>query len=225
MEKSGADIRLGINATPKTVASYSPDAAVIAVGSHYAQPPIEGIEKAMLPDEALMHPYRTGDNVVVIGGGLIGSETALSLAEAGKNVTIVEMLCDICTQDEPLSQVAMKTRLAQLHVAVLTSCRVTKIAEGKVSFEKQDGGQAALACDTVISAAGCRRTIRPCLRAWGSKRFISEIAQARARFTTAFTKHGRRCSVYRYLKISFCAVLTNARKHRIIHSRRNAVYG
>ncbi len=154
VEKSGADIKLNVNATPEVIASYRPDVVIVAVGSHYATPPIEGIEKSIRPDEALMQPESAGQNVVVIGGGLIGSETALSLAEAGKKVTIVEMLCDICTQDEPLSQVAMKLRLAELDVNVLTSCRVTQIADGKVMAEKEDGKKLTLSCDKVVCATG-----------------------------------------------------------------------
>lgn len=49
---------------------------------------------------------------MVIGGGLVGSETALDLAKKGKKVTIVEMLHDIVLQDEPLSQIAIKEELA-----------------------------------------------------------------------------------------------------------------
>lgn len=154
LKKSGARLKLGVKATPELVAARQPDALIVAVGSTYARLPIEGIEAAMLPDEALMHPKRAGQRVVVIGGGLIGSETALSLAEHGREVTIVEMLCDICMEDEPLSQIAVKLRLSELGVKVLTNTRVTAVKDGGVTAVDADGNTIELAGDTVIAATG-----------------------------------------------------------------------
>jgi pyruvate/2-oxoglutarate dehydrogenase complex dihydrolipoamide dehydrogenase (E3) component len=97
-------------ATRDVVASYHPDTLIVAVGSTYARPPVAGIEKAMLPDVVLMHPEQTSKTVIVIGGGIVGAETALSLAEHGRAVTLVEMLRHICLDDEPLSQVTLKAQ-------------------------------------------------------------------------------------------------------------------
>ena len=72
------------------VRSMKPDAVIIAVGSDYMIPPIPGIENTITADRALRDKTAVKDNVVVIGGGLVGSETALDLAKKGKKVTIVE---------------------------------------------------------------------------------------------------------------------------------------
>ena len=58
-------------------------------------PPIEGIEKTVLATDYLTHQVTTGDNVVIIGAGLAGSEAACDLAGQGKNTVLIEMLPDI----------------------------------------------------------------------------------------------------------------------------------
>ena len=71
-----------------------------------------------LVDDLYLDGAPVADEVVVIGGGLVGAETALQLGKEGKEVTIVEMLSDIVLQDEPLSQIAMKEGLAEANVTV-----------------------------------------------------------------------------------------------------------
>ena len=58
-------------------------------------PPIDGVENAVLANEVLTNKVAAKDNVVVIGGGLVGCELALHLAQNGKKVTIIEALPDI----------------------------------------------------------------------------------------------------------------------------------
>jgi len=152
--KSKARVVLGKEATPELVASYHPDAVIIATGSHYKTPPIKGIEKANLPDETLLHPDRTGAEVVVIGGGLIGSETALSLTEYGKTVTLVEMLEDIAMEDEPLSQTAIKLRLQEENVAVHTHTRVTEVTDNGIRCINAEGTEFEIPAQTIVAATG-----------------------------------------------------------------------
>lgn len=149
LKKSNVDVRLGVEATPKLVESLSPEAFIIAIGSHYAQPPISGIETAIHADTALIDGVR-GQRVVVIGGGLVGAETALTLAEDGKDVTIIEMLPDIVPDHEAGAQASLKFRLGEAHVAVFTSQKVASITPSAVICES--GLNAP--CDVVVNATG-----------------------------------------------------------------------
>ena len=156
VEKSKISVEFHKKATPELVASYHPDVIIVAEGSAYGKIPVKGIEEAILPDEALMHPERVGKSVVVIGGGLVGSETALWLAEQGKSVTIVEMLNDIVPEDEPLSQTAIKFRLHETGVQIATGSRVTEINDGTVKGVDDAGAPFEFKAETIIAATGLK---------------------------------------------------------------------
>ncbi|MGI6230566.1 MAG: FAD-dependent oxidoreductase [Tractidigestivibacter sp.] len=154
VEKSTADVRLGTEATPELVRSLGPDALVLAVGSDYIKPPIRGIESSITGEDALLgHKPEAGSKVVVIGGGLVGAETALELGRSGCDVTVLEMLEDIVMQDEPLSRIALKLALKEAGVKVVTSAKVTAIEDGAVSYE-HEGATEQVSADTVVAALG-----------------------------------------------------------------------
>lgn len=73
------------------------EAVVCATGSEPVIPQVPGIDKTIAIDAltAIDHEEKLGKRIVIIGGGLIGSETALDLAEKGHDVTLVEMLPQI----------------------------------------------------------------------------------------------------------------------------------
>jgi len=73
------------------VDKINPDKVIIAVGSHPLVPRIPGIETAMDALEAYNSMDKVGKNVVLVGGGLVGCEVGLHLANEGRDVTVVEM--------------------------------------------------------------------------------------------------------------------------------------
>jgi len=149
LKKSKVDVRLNTAATPDLVRSLKPDALIVAVGSHYIDPPIEGIARAIHADEALLEGAK-GQRVVVIGGGLVGAETALTLAEAGKDVTVIEMLDEIVPDHEAGARASLKYRLEGEKARVLTGRKVSKITPEAVICEC--GLEAP--CDVVVNATG-----------------------------------------------------------------------
>lgn len=156
VEKSNVKVCLNTEATPELVKSLNPDVVFVATGSKYFRVPVEGIEKALLPDKVLKKEVETGENVVVIGGGLVGAETALDLAQSGKKVTIIEMLPGIVIQDEPLSQISLMNLLAKNNVTCLTSCKVTAVKDGSVEYIDADNNTKVIEADTVVAATGLR---------------------------------------------------------------------
>ncbi len=92
-----ADIEVHLNtaATPESVAPYQPDVIIAALGSRPVKPPIPGIDgsNVMGAEEVYSHPDQVGKRAVIIGGGLVGAELGIYLAEThGRDITIVEML-------------------------------------------------------------------------------------------------------------------------------------
>ncbi|MGI6051681.1 MAG: FAD-dependent oxidoreductase [Bilifractor sp.] len=155
VKKAGIRVLLNTEATPELLAGLKPDAVIIAVGSDYVIPPIPGIENTITADQALLEKGSVRGNTVIIGGGLVGSETALGLAKKGMDVTILEMLPDIVMQDEPLSQIAIKGELAAANAKIITNAKVTKINKDSVVYEI-DGKENTVAADTIIAALGLR---------------------------------------------------------------------
>ena len=82
---------------------------IIAMGSKPLIPKIPSVENAVSADDVLTGKVSVGEKVVVVGGGLVGIETALRLAmEKGrKDVTVVEALPEIARDLEPISKIAL----------------------------------------------------------------------------------------------------------------------
>ena len=98
VRKLGVDVKLGKEDTGhEAIQRLKPDVVFIATGSIPIIPEIPGVKKehVMTANDLLLGKKETGESVVIIGGGIIGCETALFLAQEGKKVTIIEILEDI----------------------------------------------------------------------------------------------------------------------------------
>ena len=80
MKKAGVDVRLNTEVTPDLAAQLAPDALIIAAGSAPVIPQIPGIEKAIMADELPDAEGSLGQRIAILGGGLVGCETAAHLA-------------------------------------------------------------------------------------------------------------------------------------------------
>lgn len=153
--KLGVNISLNKAATKDNIKGLDYDRIILATGANPAMPPIEGIEKTVLATDYLTHQVTTGDNVVIIGAGLAGSEAACDLASQGKNTVLIEMLPDIlalanhCLNNDQHLRNMIKDR----GVNVVTGAKVTKITDDSITYEK-DGEVHTVSCDTVLNAAG-----------------------------------------------------------------------
>ncbi|WP_321328068.1 NAD(P)/FAD-dependent oxidoreductase [uncultured Ilyobacter sp.] len=153
LEKSTVDIRMNTEASPEMIKDIKPDAVIIATGSDYIKLPIKGIEKAVSADKVLLDPSLAGEKTAIIGGGLIGSETSLYLAEKGKKTGIFEMREDIAMEDEPLSQITLKTRLTENSVDIHLNAKVVEILDDGIIFS-QNGKEQKYVADKVVFATG-----------------------------------------------------------------------
>ncbi|MGI6317575.1 MAG: FAD-dependent oxidoreductase [Dethiobacteria bacterium] len=158
VDRSNVNVQLLKEATPEKVLAGGFDEVIIATGAQSVVPPIEGINGSqvysaidVLTDKACIE----GANVVVIGGGLVGCETAVHLAMHGKNVTVVEMLSDILiTADHTLNNdQALRTLITENNVKVYTGAKVIAITEDGVEIEK-DEKRSIIACEQVVLACG-----------------------------------------------------------------------
>ncbi|MGM9614520.1 MAG: FAD-dependent oxidoreductase [Oscillospiraceae bacterium] len=159
-EISGAKIRLNTEVTPEFVAENGFEAVILAAGSLAAKPPIPGLNDPRVQHATVAYTQldKLGHHVTVLGGGLIGCETALFLAKAGHEVTIVEMLDEIAPEANWMHKEGMMQAFAEtpsLHVRA--GLRVTAIEDGKtVRTADKTGGEVVIEADSVIYALGLR---------------------------------------------------------------------
>lgn len=157
LEKSGADVRLGCEATPDMVRSLQPDALFTAIGARPTTPPIPGIDLPHVMGfyDALRDEEAIGQRVAIIGGGTIGAEIGLELAELrGKDVALIELTPDIAAQGNMLYRIALRQKMdATPTLSRMTESSCTAITPEGVNVTVE-GEERFLPADTVIIATG-----------------------------------------------------------------------
>jgi 2-enoate reductase len=155
--KSNVKVRLNKEATHEEILRMKPDAVIIAGGAHPIIPKIQGMEKNFVIDanQMLTEGDCPGDNVVVLGGGLVGCEAALHLDSFGKNVTIVEKLDELLltVKHATNNDLSIKNMLSESDINIMTGAVLSSINEDSVTITK-DGKDTTIPCDTVVLAVG-----------------------------------------------------------------------
>ena len=155
------DIHTGTEATPDMVKSLEADVVILSTGYVPVMPKVPGIENPMAIEcmDAYAHPEKIGQNVVVVGGGLVGCEMALGYAMEGKQVTAVEALDTLMTAGEEAPPIPNGQMIPDLFdhygVKVLTRHKLTAVGDGTVTLASEEGEKTILA-DTAVIAVGFR---------------------------------------------------------------------
>lgn len=157
MQKAGVKIVLNTKANRAWVEAFKPDAVIAAVGAAHVVPPIPGINNPkvkFLPELEKARPD-FGHKVVILGGGLVGSETAVHLFDQGHDVTVVEMM-DTYAPDATLwHRQAISIRFRE-GVKLRLGTKAMAITDEGVVVREPDGKEKTIAADTVFCAVGLR---------------------------------------------------------------------
>ncbi len=147
-----------LNCAPskEEILSHNPGAVIIAIGSRPSLPDVSGKDLPSVYDVRTVYENRadTGKNVVIVGGGDIGCETADLLTEKGKSVTIVETLGEPLQRMKEIPKQELLKRLENKNVTILTGTKVTAIETGKVTIDTGNGIRKELSADSVIFSTG-----------------------------------------------------------------------
>lgn len=155
----GVDVHLNTALDAAAITVGKPDALIVATGSLPVVPrSIVGIdgENVVLAQDVLLGKVETGHRVVVIGGGLVGAETADFLAHHGKEVSIIEMMDEIMRDGEPTPRAMLIDRLAKNGVNIYTETQVTAIESDAVVAERGGESVRLAGINTVVIAIGVR---------------------------------------------------------------------
>lgn len=153
------ELRLDTEVTEELIRTEKPDVIIAACGSEPITPPIPGLDRPFV--HHITDLYRKhlsiGKKVVIIGGGLAGSEEGLGLAWEGHDVSIVEMK-DGLAKDAPY--IHWRHLLTKLNESVHSYCsaKVLSVEENGVKIVDAEGVEQLLEADTVLVAAGMRGT-------------------------------------------------------------------
>ncbi|RLG37751.1 MAG: hypothetical protein DRN91_04565 [Candidatus Alkanophagales archaeon] len=175
MKKLGIAVETGRKATAEEILKLMRgdgyDELVVAVGASPAIPEADGVAERLgesvftavdllagrVPDE------KVGESVVVVGGGMVGCETAEFLAARGKKVTIVEMKKRIAEDIGPTTRWTVVKRLRETpNIQIVTSAKLESVTDRGVVVEANGGReQREIEAATVVLAVGMRRNEEP----------------------------------------------------------------
>ncbi|HZK25387.1 MAG TPA: FAD-dependent oxidoreductase [Oscillospiraceae bacterium] len=156
--KAGADIRTYTEATEERIRNVQPDVIIIASGADPALPKIPGGDqphvyeaRAVLNADQLIK----ANQVVVVGGGLVGLEVMEVLLAQGKHVTVINRGAEVGKELETYIKPYVFGIIEQEQVPILTNSSCVEIGDGFVVVEK-DGQQEKVKCEAVVMAVGAK---------------------------------------------------------------------
>lgn len=159
INKLGMKIRVEMNteATPEIIEKMKPDALIVAVGSQWNEPFASGSASVISGKDFLAGTSALGEKVVIVGGGTIGCEVALDIAEVHKKkATVVEMLNQVLTGMELLNMIALTERMMMAGVDIRIGLKVKEIIGQSVICEDAAGNRQKIDADTVVVCSGLK---------------------------------------------------------------------
>lgn len=139
-----------------TVSISDYDTVIIATGSKPKRISLGENEKVITAEEALLGQKKTGDTVAVIGGGLVGCETALHFAKQGKKVYLLEALPKLMEVNGPICSAnkEMLERLIPFYgIDIICKAKVQHYQNGEL-IVKKNNSTIKIACDSVVLSVG-----------------------------------------------------------------------
>jgi 2,4-dienoyl-CoA reductase (NADPH2) len=188
LEKHAVNVVLAKEATVDEVLAFQPDAVVVAMGSEPIKAPF-AVESdggnIVQANDVLAGEYIPGQNVVVVGGGAVGCETAIFLADQGtlsaeqtkflmlhkaesdevihalleqgtRKVTIVEMFKEVGKDIGVSTRWGVKKHITQLGIHCLTETKVIAVTDQGVRVQLPSGEIETMEADTIVLAIGSR---------------------------------------------------------------------
>ena len=143
--------------TPEMVKAGGFDAVICAVGARPIELHVPGIDSPSVVNALTILDQKPelGKRIVVVGGGMIGTETAIDLAEKGHEVTIVEMKDAIMADCAVTDVISYYEKIGKNRIQVIPGFRVTEVCAGGVRVvNDRTGARMELPGDNVVVAVG-----------------------------------------------------------------------
>ena len=173
MDKQGVTVKLNSPVTPAEIEAMDFDAVIAAVGATPVVPNIPGVDgdNVAFAMGAMTMPQSVGQRVAVIGGGEVGVETGMLLAQQGKNVTVVgrnKVIAGDCTFMHYRSMF-QKAWESTENLDFILGAEAREIGDGYVIYADKDTGEThKIEADTVVLAVGMRPKTDEALAFYGT---------------------------------------------------------
>lgn len=158
-QKDGVKIVMNCEVTPELIKEEKPDSVIIATGSKTLILPIEGIDNpAIIHGSDLLDGKRAaGKKVLVVGGGMVGCETAAFLGEQEHDVTVIEFRDTVGADVIHEHRVYLMKDFEEYGIGQITGAKVCRFFEDGVEYETADGEHhEARGYDSVVLSMGYR---------------------------------------------------------------------
>lgn len=157
LDKLGVDIHLETELTKEMIDKINSDVIIAATGGTPIMPSIKGIDKTNVvsAEDALLGNIKTGDRIVIAGGGEVGGETAAHLAIQQKDVSVVEMCDSLFKELDGVNKYNIMKILDEYGVKKYTETKVIEILDDGVIVENKQG-KFTIPADTVVIGLGYR---------------------------------------------------------------------
>ncbi|MCL2000877.1 MAG: FAD-dependent oxidoreductase, partial [Planctomycetes bacterium] len=135
---------------------YEGENLLLCPGSHPVFPAIPGLKDnpAVVNSTGILTAAAPAENLAIIGGGIIGVEFACFHALIGKQVTIIEMLPQLCGNLDRELSVTVQRKLESRGVIVHTGARIEKVAGNSVLFTDKQGAAQTVSADLILATTG-----------------------------------------------------------------------
>lgn len=157
-EHPNIDLRMNCAPDPAYITKQNYDVLIAALGSNPAVPPIKGVDTAdyMHAIDAFEHQAELGKRVVIVGGGEIGAETGLYLAQNGHAVTVICRRPVIAVKSRRVHYYTMFEEALEKEpgFAVILNAVTTEIRSDGITYQDKEGKEHALFCDSVVLSCG-----------------------------------------------------------------------
>ncbi len=157
--KSDVKVITGEEVSKDTLLAENYDHVILALGADPVIPPIEGIEDNRIIGSLDLYEKEEeiGKSVIIIGGGEAGCDTALYLAQKGKEVTIIEMKDELAQEGSMTHRTELLLELeGEKGISSVTSAVCTEVKKGAVSYRSADGTITTIEANSIVLAAGLR---------------------------------------------------------------------
>ena len=158
IKRLGIRLFLNTEGTAERILRSKPDVVFLATGGAPSVPQVLGINdpKVTTAIDILKSKAATGENVIVIGGGMVGCELAVYLAQKGKKVTVIEMLPRILNDMDHVhaNREMLLKMLEDNNVTILTNLTLNAITESGIRAVDSNLGIHELPADSLVTATG-----------------------------------------------------------------------
>lgn len=153
--RSSVEVRSNTEVTPALAEAIAPDVIIAAMGATPITPKIPGIdgENVIGAEEAYNCIDKVGSKVVILGGGLVGTELGIYLTQNGRDVTIMEMMPQLNNGGNMVHGGALLIQIDELKIELALATKAKEINKNGVVGENSDG-EKLFEADTVIYAIG-----------------------------------------------------------------------